>query len=237
MPYSYIDNDLHAGYRIRHVRQLNEDCEKSLSHHGVQGMHWGEITKEYEPVAVDHRKIKTANNPTPARAGATFSSGIAKMKAARKQREAEQYKRDRQEMLAAREHRDKLARNLAYGGAIVAGLLLAYGTYKVTKIQRARAYSGLLNRIMTQNPNMSLSTASRMANFNTRMPEGAKMINRYLKSKNLTVGIRRSNRIYGAKNLISRMSKIPKGKTKAGKAIFNKMRYRMRDRIFDKLYF
>ena len=43
--------------------------------------------------------------------------------------------------------------------------------------------------------------------------------------------------VYSAKNLIAKLEKIPKGKTKFGKAIFNKMRNRTRDRIFDKLYF
>ena len=36
----------------------DENGKDVLSHHGVKGMHWGEITKEYQPVAVDHRKTR-----------------------------------------------------------------------------------------------------------------------------------------------------------------------------------
>ena len=207
-----------------------------LSHHGVEGMHWGEITKEYEPVAFDKRKLKKSENG--AFPSSRIRTAIRERAAKQRQKEAEDWRQTRKEMLAAREKRDKIAKGLVYGGAILAGLLAVYGAYKLVRIPKSKAYAGIFNRFMTQNPGSDpLGRASQLAKANSNTFGQARMANRYLKSRGLAVGGRRASRIYGAKRLIEKVKNLPQGKTKAGKALLEKMRNRLQARAFDRLYF
>lgn len=211
----------------------------SLKHYGVQGMHWGEITKEYEPVAFDKRKLKKAS-AVGSTSGARRSIGSRLQQERKKarQQELDEIREAREAMKANRERRDHMAKMLVYGGVALAGLLSAYGIYRYTHVAKAKAYTGIMNRFLKQNPGaLGTGRAAQLAAANSKSVAQAHAVNRYLSRKGLGMSGKRVMSVYSAKNLIAKLEKIPKGKTKLGKAIFNKMRNRTRDRIFDKLYF
>lgn len=211
----------------------------SLKHYGVQGMHWGEITKEYEPVAFDKRKLKKAS-AVGSTSGIRRSIGSKLQQARQKayKQEMDEIREAREAMKANRERRDHMAKMLVYGGVALAGLLSAYGLYRYTHVAKAKAYTGIMNRFLQQNPGaLGTGRAAQLAAANSKSTAQAHAVNRYLSRKGLGMSGKRVMSVYSAKNLIAKLEKIPKGKTKFGKAIFNKMRNRTRDRIFDKLYF
>ena len=60
-------NPAGAGSRVRRMDKedvylihINNESNY-LAHYGVKGQKWGVTTKEYEPVAIDHRKTRSFN--------------------------------------------------------------------------------------------------------------------------------------------------------------------------------
>ena len=184
-----------------------------IQHYGVPGQKWGVITKEYEPVAVDHRRmrkpetysIRRKANPKTAYNSSRTANGL---------KTREDYRREAQ---AIRERNEKVRKKVIIGSAVVLGLIAAYGTYRYARVQKAKAYAGLLNRFLKQNPGASLSSESGRrllqggavkAYANSRTLADAKSTNQYLKQIGKTVNKKDALRLYRARNSISRLSNV-----------------------------
>lgn len=186
-----------------------------LMHYGVPGQKWGVITKEYEPVAVDHRKMRTSNvvrtSTTPRSVGSSMS---------RKQ-VREQQRRERQgyytkengrtvwrqngKSYSPSEQRQKIVKRALIGAGIVAGLLVTYGAVKYHQVQKAKAYSGILQRFLKQNPAAKLDTPEgrklyqrglQLATKNSAGTEAIKSTNRYLRNHGLNLSGRNAMKTY-----------------------------------------
>lgn len=208
-----------------------------ISHYGVKGMHWGEITKEYEPVAVDHRKLKTAQLQTPnyristkprmsSAAGRKAAPTMSRKQArAMRRREREGYytkdangrivwHQNGKEFSPA-EERQKLVKKAMIGAGVVAGLLITYGAVRYAKVQRAKAYSGILNRFISQNPGALKNTSEgrklmkrgmslARANSSKKL---AKSTNKYLGRKGLNLKGRDAMRMYKGRKDVEKQLK------------------------------
>lgn len=219
-----------------------DEEDEALIHYGVPGQKWGVITKEYEPVAIDHRR--TGNNPN-------GISGRIKQRINDRRNEARaKDEKFRAEIKAnyqkQREQRQKIAKYGAIGVAALAGLLIAYGTYKYVHVNKMKAYSGLLNRFMRQNPQMNLNDAAGRAMFksgvekaaaNSRSLKDAVATNRYLKRTGLQIGKSEARRMYSARHLINRLNNMKTTGGKYGAVIDRYRRNRLQAKIFDKIYF
>lgn len=142
MPTQY-GNPAGAGSRVR--RMDREDSylvhiqgqSDWLMHYGVKGQKWGVITKEYEPVAVDHRKLRTLNP-------------ISKIRAHYQKKDAVQAEKDqieREQRQAWIEKRNKRFEIAGYAIAGTALVLSLYGGYKLSRIKPAgkKVLKSLLN--------------------------------------------------------------------------------------------
>lgn len=213
-----------------------------IVHYGVKGQHWGVITKEYEPVAVDHRR--TGNNGYQKQGLISRSIGGMRNKIrAREEKEIAAFKAERAKGRAIRQ---KALKYGGYAGAALIGILIAYGSYKYVHMNKAKAYSGLLSRFLEMNPAAKTNTpAGRMllksgvekARMNSRHLSDAISTNQYLKSRGLNVGKSQAKRIYSARGLIKRMANMKSGTGKYSKAVQQYRRNRLQSKIFDKIYF
>lgn len=198
-----------------------------ISHYGVKGMHWGEITKEYEPVAVDHRKLKTAQLQTPnyristkprmssaARQKAAQTMSRKQVRAMRRREREGYYTKDANGRTVWRqngreyspsEQRQKIVRRALIAAGVATAVLAAYGAVKYRHIQKTKAYSGILNRFLNQNPGANLSTESgrqlyqkglNLAKTNSASRASIKRTNRYLKQKGLSLKKKEAVKIY-----------------------------------------
>lgn len=209
----------------------------ALQHYGVPGQKWGVITKEYEPVAVDKRKIKKATsvNP-PVKMRRTVGNSLS----AKWEKEKAELQKDRQTMRRNIDNRDKMARNWAYAGIAVAGLLAAYGMYRYTHVTKAKAYSGLLERFMSQNPDANLRSEGgrqllqkgiHYAEANSKKFSAAKATNAYLKKRGLLMKAKDANRIYKARHLIKKCSVYTGGGSKFKQAVYRARKSRLTKRL------
>lgn len=215
-----------------------------LMHYGVPGQKWGVITKEYEPVAVDHRKLRTSNvvrtSTTPRSAGSSLS----------RQQVREQQRRERQgyytkengrtvwrqngKSYSPSEQRQKIVRRALIGTGIVAGLLITYGAVKYGQIRKAKAYSGILQRFLKQNPAANLKTPEgrklfkrglELAKANSKGGKAIRNTNRYLSRKGLSVGGKSAMRTYKARKSLNTVASYTESRNKA-LALIRKNRYR-----------
>ena len=138
-------NPAGAGSRVRRMDQENSYCVHTqggsdwLMHYGVKGQKWGVITKEYEPVAVDHRRRR-------------FMNPVAKARIRRQEKEAAREAKDaemrskRQEWLAKKERLIKIAGTTLAVGTLA---LAAYGGYKMSRVKFSgkRALNSLLEAV------------------------------------------------------------------------------------------
>ena len=110
----------------------------SLAHYGVKGMHWGEITKEYQPVTVDHRKTR----------GGIFSKATEKIRnqiRADDEEVAKEREDRRARWKARKEKNEKIMKYMAAAGA----LLLIYGGYRHFKLTHLPGTkTGLLKELL-----------------------------------------------------------------------------------------
>lgn len=134
--------DDESGYLIHRVEDQN-----FLAHHGVKGQKWGVITKEYEPVAVDHRKIKRFSPIAKARARMT--SERAKAEAERQQ------ERENWNAIFEKKRRNKKAIASVMGVGVMA--LSLYGGYKLNKIHGRQLINGkaALKNLLPMKPSVS----------------------------------------------------------------------------------
>lgn len=178
----------------------------SLQHYGVPGQKWGVTTKEYQPVAIDHRRMRKPESYSIRRNVTPKTASSPKTR--------EDYRKEAQ---AIRERNERVRKKVIIGSAVVLGLIAAYGAMKYVRVQKAKAYAGLLNRFLKQNPGASLSSESGRrllqggavkAHVNSRTLADAKSTNQYLKRIGKTVNKKDALRLYRARNSISRLSNV-----------------------------
>lgn len=95
-----------------------------LMHHGIKGQRWGVITKEYQPVAVDHRRMRRAS-PI-ARVRSKISERTAKDDA-----EVQQSSEDWQNRIESIQKKQKNIGKAVGAGSLA---LMFWGGYKLNKI-------------------------------------------------------------------------------------------------------
>lgn len=142
-PDGYI---LSSGYeRWFRVPEKKDTPPNTLIHYGVKGQKWGVITKEYEPVAVDHRK--TGNK----------SSFVGRIQQRRMQRklEGEAYRKQVAADLKAKRERNRKIMKSA-GFALGAGVLALamYKGYKISDISLKATGLRALKSLVKLKPSM-----------------------------------------------------------------------------------
>lgn len=209
-----------------------------LQHYGVKGQKWGVITKEYEPVAVDRRKLRTATPSTN-----TYNK-LARPAPTRDRQLTAKVKKG-----WVTEKRERYNKAINVAGYIGTGLLLGalgYGMYKYAKITKAKAYAGSLTRFLSRNPSVNLNTESgrqllqkglNTARASSRGFASAKTVSDYYKSRGLGIPRKQALHIYKARNLLTRVSKIKPSSNQFLNELKNHRRNRLISRIRDKLYF
>lgn len=106
--------------------EKKDDPPNTLIHYGVKGQKWGVITKEYEPVAVDHRKI---GNQT---------SIVQKVRGKANARR-EYLQAYRQQVIADRQaRREKRQKTMKITAGVLAAGTLAIAAYKGYKLSGLR---------------------------------------------------------------------------------------------------
>lgn len=200
--------------------------ENSLQHYGIPGQKWGVITKEYEPVTVDHRLSNKASQ----------QPKQYKSRAIRARKTRADY---REEARVIRERNERVRKRALAIGAAAVGLVAAYGAIRYVRIQKAKAYSGLLNRFIKQNPSANLASESgRMllkngvakASANSKTLANARNTNKYLKRIGKTVDTKEALKAYKARRSISRLANTPVNPT--GNKVVELMRKFDRRRLF-----
>ena len=187
-----------------------------LAHYGVKGQKWGVTTKEYEPVAVDHRRLRTAQKPvysTSTRPQVGYNV-TTKQQREQRRREREGYYttengrtvwRQNGKTYSPSEQRQKIVKKALIGAGVVAGLLIAYGAVRASKIRKAKAYSGILNRFITQNPTVTQNTDAgrkllkrgmKLASANSAKSDLIRDTNKYLNQKGLNLSNKEALRMY-----------------------------------------
>lgn len=144
MPTQY-GNPAGAGSRVRRMDKedvylihINNESNY-LAHYGVKGQKWGVITKEYEPVAVDHRRTQVYNP-------------VARARTRYLEREARQYAEDqkmreqRQEWIEKKNRRIEVAGKALGVGVLALSLFAGYKLSGI-KISGKNALRSLLNII------------------------------------------------------------------------------------------
>lgn len=227
-----------------------------LMHYGVPGQKWGVITKEYEPVAVDHRR--TSISKPQARTIRTYNpsgSNLSRRQVrelSRREREGYYTKengrtvwRQNGKSYSPTEQRQKIVKRALIGAGAVAGLLIAYGAIRYHKIQKAKAYSGILNRFLHKNPNASLTTEAGkklyrrgldLANANIKRGSDIKNVNHYLKNRGLALSNRKALKIYKARKGLERMTVDSQTKNKVAQLIRKRRNAKTVRRVLEGVY-
>lgn len=217
------------------IRMKGNDSspDSFLMHYGVKGQKWGVITKEYEPVAVDHRKNR-GFNPI-----GTIRSRIAERNA-RERAELQKIHEDRMARIEARKKRMQIAGTVLGVGILAASL---YAGYRLNVVKRNRAYAGILSRFLKKNPfsagNVSqiLSRGHDLAKDHIGDEGQIRRAISNLKKSGEYIRGRRADRIYRAGRFIERSNKIKI----RGPAFLRKLnayrQARLRSRAFDRIYF
>ena len=198
---------------VVHTRKVIQN--DTLMHYGVKGQKWGVITKEYEPVSVDHRRMRNNSivrtSTMPRSVGSTLSRQQMRQQQ-RREREGYYTKengrtvwRQNGKSYSPSEQRQKIVKKALIGAGIVAGLLITYGAVKYHQVNKAKAYSGILQRFLKQNPAAKLDTPEgrklyqrglQLAKQNSTGGEAIKNTNRYLRSRGLNLSGRNAMKTY-----------------------------------------
>jgi hypothetical protein len=202
-----------CSYKIR-LKTESESQDLFLAHYGVKGQQWGVVTKEYEPVAIDHRKTGgTAKSNLLNRAQQGISNRINSYRYKEQVRSAEAIAQYRKEKAA----NDKKWKRAKIGAAVLATALVAYGAYKVNKIVKAKAYTGLLNNFLKKNPNANFGSSRGRASLingidkataNSKTFKDAWKTNKYLRRNGMSVGRRDALSVYKTRRLIAKASHL-----------------------------
>ena len=124
-----------------------EKSGQALCHHGIQGQKWGVITKEYQPVAVDHRKTGNSSVVRP-KVRINLRNRLARER-------AERQKEYRETLEIHQAQREKRRKAIRIGGtALGIGVLglAAYKGLKVSGIKPSQTYHNALNSLTALKP-------------------------------------------------------------------------------------
>lgn len=197
-----------------------------LMHHGIIGQRWGVITKEYEPVAVDHRKSR-----------GLFSKQRAKIRRQIRKDNLEVQKLN-EERRRKTENRKKIVKTASTALAIAGAAALIYAGYRHMRLNRAKAYAGVLNNFLTKNPGASFYTSegkkiirrgAELAKSNSSDLGSAKLTNQFLKRQGHFSGMlhnrkarslynKQALKLYRSRRLIERAAKKKVSARKLAKA-------------------
>ena len=210
-----------------------KELEKSdvLIHYGVKGQKWGVITKEYEPVAIDHRT--SGHNG--------FTANIRNRINARKEETRQSVQKDKLIRAQKRERYNKAIKI----GVAAAGLLAAYGAYRYVKVTKAKAYVGMLDRFMQRNPtasitneagNIRMQRAFNVAKENSRTLADARRTNVYLKRTGSTITGRQALQARKTARYMNKMLKYNMESNRFKQAVNVFRKRRVANKILHKVY-
>ncbi len=189
-----------------------DKSQSVLMHYGIPGQKWGVITKEYEPVAVDHRRTNTASKNVVYNTRPKATYNVRPRQIQKREREGYYTKengrtvwRQNGKSYSPAAERQKIVERALIGVGAVAGLLTIYGALKYRQVQKAKAFSGILNRFLSKNPGASLNTEAgrnlykrglALAKENSRNRSAIKATNAYLKRKKLSLSGKKAMEVY-----------------------------------------
>lgn len=227
-----ISTSLQKNSTLSHSATAIVRKNDSLMHYGVSGMHWGEITKEYQPVAVDHRKTR-----------GFVASRVAKYRQQVARDDAEVARINAERRRKTEKHRETM-KKAGWIGAAAIGLFVTYKALRYTHIKKARAYTGILSNFIKNNPG-ALDTRSEegrrllkrgldLAKANSRKLGKAEETARYLKRNGLAVSKKEALYGYKFRRLFNRYTSIKPGSNRVAKSINNYRRQRVAQKILNK---
>lgn len=212
-----------------------DKSQSVLMHYGVPGQKWGVITKEYEPVAVDHRRTNTVSKNVVYNARPKATYNVRPRQIQKREREGYYTKengrtvwRQNGKSYSPAEQRQKIVRRALIGVGAVAGLLAVYGALKYRQVQKAKAFSGVLDRFLSQNPGATMKTESgrnlfkrglELAKESSKNRSAVKTTNAYLKRKNLSLSGKKAISIYKTRKDLTRMASSQETKNRLTKLI------------------
>ena len=199
----------------------------SLMHYGVKGQQWGVITKEYEPVAVDHRKLRSSQNTihTTVRRKTTPNQLSRKQKREILRRERQGYYTKENgrtvwhqngRSYSPSEERQKIMQRAIIGAGAAAALIAIFGGIHMARVRKAKAYSGILSRFISQNPiakqnsdagRKLLKRGMELAKQSSSSRKSIKVTNDYLRKKGLELSGRDALRMYKGRKDLSKQLK------------------------------
>ena len=221
-----------------------------LMHYGVPGMHWGEITKEYQPKGIRGSGVTIPKVGVGAKAGVKIRGAVNKVGSAIRRPinnvssnirgRREQVRRDKAAIQAKKtpEQREaeRKARNrkIAVAGAVAVGAIVAaYGAKKYVETTKAKAYAGTLKRMLDVTPGNRmerLSKAEAAARETSGSFRSALATNRILKNNNWNVtDTKHAKAMYQGRDDLKKILDIRRDQSgKAGRRILNKAYSRAR---------
>lgn len=223
--------------------QITKRADNSLMHYGVPGMHWGEITKEYQPKGIRGSGVTIPKVGVGAKAGVKIRSAVNKVgsgirkpvnsvssnirgrrEQARRDRAAIQAKKTPEQREAERKARNK---KIAIAGAVAVGTLIAaYGAKKYADTTKAKAYAGTLQRMLDVTPGNKmerLSKAEEAARATSGSFRTAWATNRVLKANNMSVDTRHAKTMYQGREDLKKILGIHRDQSgKAGRRMLNR---------------
>lgn len=234
---------------IVHIKQPMQKDE--LIHYGVPGQKWGVITKEYEPVAVDHRKTSISKSVVSnLRPRTTYN--VRSKSVQKREREGYYTKengrtvwRQNGKSYSPSEKRQKIVQRALIGAGVVAGLLATYGAIRYARVQKAKAFSGILNRFISQNPGANLTTESgrnlykkglQLAEENSKKLSVARSTNAYLKRRHLNLNTKGAMAIYKNKRGLVSWASNKEARNKAAALIRKYRNKRTASKILKGVY-
>ena len=203
----------------------------SLMHYGVSGQKWGVITKEYEPVAVDHRKTRgfVANRVAKYRQQvARDEAEVRQINEIRRQK-TEQHRRTRQK--------------IAWAAAAAISLFVIYKGYRYAKIKNARAYSGVLVNYLKKTPGANLTTPEgkalykrgmELAKANARIVDNSEGVARYLERTGQAIPKKEALRYYKLRRATGKYLNAKTGGTGAIGALQNQRSQKLYSKLLKK---
>ena len=201
------------------VIRLSSEKE-TLQHYGVPGQKWGVITKEYEPVAVDHRKMRRGQESS------SEQRPIYKVQGTR-------FKYHSKELAERRARIEKKLKTASYIAAAAIGLFIAYKSLRYVQVKKAKAYAGILNNFLKRNPTASFKTAAGQQTI-LRGMNIAKENSRYLNTKGTISYLKRNGmalkkdqalRIYKARHTMKKLATAKVGSRAYKRAILKGAKY------------
>ena len=201
-----IVNGLEHGSSIR-MKKRQTSNNDFLMHYGIKGQKWGVITKEYEPVAIDHRKLRKSIKSKPNFASRVHSRINAERANDQAQVEAEkEYRKNK---------RERNTKKIKIAGATLGSSLLLIsllGNVKSSGVKIGETYKNGLHSLLKLKPHKGsigklLSQGFYALDAHEReKTQGLKRVGLYFKNAGNIITMRRyREKIKKARNFISQI--------------------------------